>query len=55
MKNQKYRTYAESRKWARKSGIKSCSDWRAAYDRGEIPKDIPKYPEKVYGSKKGLQ
>ena len=51
MRNQKYRTYAESQKWARKSGITNQADWRAAYDRGEIPKDIPKYPEKVYGPK----
>jgi len=50
-----YRSYEEARKWARNSGIKTKKAWFEAYDKGDIPNDIPKYPDKVYGHKKDLQ
>ena len=44
----KYRSFKEARKFTRKLGLKTQKEWRAYYNSGKKPADIPSRPDKVY-------
>lgn len=48
-----FRPYWEALAWAQRyaadNDINSAREWWIAHDRGEVPEDIPKFPEKIYG------
>ena len=46
-----YRSFAESREWARQSGINKQPDWVRRWKAGSIPRDIPQSPSSVYERK----
>jgi hypothetical protein len=44
-----YRPYWEAVRWVQKQRYKSSGEYYAAYERGEVPEDIPKAPISYYG------
>ena len=43
-----YMSYEKARTYARSTRIASGSDWRKKHDEGDIPVEIPKYPDCIY-------
>jgi superfamily II DNA or RNA helicase len=43
-----FRTFEEAKSYAIKLDLLSASEWRRFYDSGEVPNDIPKYPNQTY-------
>lgn len=43
-----YRSYFEALKWVQKQGFKTKNEYTFAYNKGLVPKDIPKLPDRYY-------
>lgn len=48
IRQMKFRSFEESRKFARKLNIKTKRDWEKLVNSGMLPADIPIHPEKIY-------
>lgn len=46
--NIKYWSYFDALRWTQKQGFKRVDEWMAAYNKGKIPKEIPKWPDRYY-------